>query len=335
MATTLKDIAQATGLSISTVSRVVSGKGYVSEEARQKTEQAIAELGYQHHKRNRRFPDDSSDQVLVLIGGVSNSVSSSRVELLCDKLVQRRKQPLVGLTHFLAEREYAYLNMAAERHFFGVITFTIGSSNKTARLLRHYPCPLVMLERYLPMKRIDCLHADYYKIGFDCATYLIEHGHTRIAFVGGSSTSTITQDKSLGFADCMHAHGFDVPESHLLHLERSSYMSGVDIVDRILELKPRPTALVTSNDASAGIVHELMRRGIRVPQNMSVISGEDTPLTQNAQVPITSMSIDDAQMCSDAVKTLFKRRRQPDAPFTHTYYDPEIRERASVMTLQR
>ena len=78
-----------------------------------------------------------------------------------------------------------------------------------------------------------------------------------------------------------------------------------------------------------------MRRGIRVPQNMSVISGEDTPLTQNAQVPITSMSIDDAQMCSDAVKTLFKRRRQPDAPFTHTYYDPEIRERASVMTLQR
>ena len=197
MATTLKDIAQATGLSISTVSRVVSGTGYVSEEARQKTEQAIAELGYQHHKRNRRFPDDSSDQVLVLIGGVSNSVSSSRVELLCDKLVQRRKQPLVGLTHFLAEREYAYLNMAAERHFFGVITFTIGSSDKTARLLRHYPCPLVMLERYLPMKRIDCLHADYYKIGFDCATYLIEHGHTRIAFVGGSSTSTITQDKSL------------------------------------------------------------------------------------------------------------------------------------------
>lgn len=168
MAATLKDIASITGLSISTVSRAVSGKGYVSEEAREKIEKAIKEVGYTHRKRNRRFPDDSSEQVLVIIGGVSNSVSSGCVELVCDDLDQRRKQPLVGLTHFSPDREFAYLSMAAERRFFGVITFTLSNAERTARLLQHYTCPLVMLGRYLPMKRIDCLHADYYKMGFDC-----------------------------------------------------------------------------------------------------------------------------------------------------------------------
>ena len=335
MATTLKDIAQATDLSISTVSRVVSGKGYVSEEAREKTERAMAELGYQHHKRSRRYPDDASDQVLVLIGGVSNSMASHCVELICDDLDQRHKQPLVGITHFSAAREYAYLNMAADRRFYGVITFTLSNNEKTSHLLRHYPCPLVMLGRYLPMKRIDCLHADYYKMGFDAASYLLNHGHTRIAFIGGSTNSTITQDKHVGYLDCMHARGIDVPDSYFICLNRADYHSGVETVDAILAMRPRPTALITSNDASAAIVNELLQRGIRVPQNISVISCEDTPLTTSALVPITGMSVDYNQMCIDAVKTLYRRRRQPDAPFTHAYYDPVLNERNSVNALAR
>lgn len=333
MATTLKDLARATGLSISTVSRVVSGKGYVSDEAREKTEAAMKELGYQHHRRNRRFPDDASEQVLVLIGGVSNSVASSNVELICDNLAQRRKQALVGITHFSAEREYAYLSMAAERRFYGVITFTLGSSDRSANLLRHYPCPLVMLGRYLPMKRIDCLNADYYKMGFDSATYLIEHGHRRIAFIGGSRNSTITQDKYMGFVDCMRSHGFDVPDEYYMHMQRGGYDDGIAMVDKIISLKSRPTALITSSDASAAIVNGLLQRGIRVPQNISVISCEDTPLTTSAPVPITGMTVDYEQMCLDAVKVLCRRRRQPDAPITHAYYDPVLHERNSVSTI--
>lgn len=333
MATTLKDIARVTGLSISTVSRVASGKGYVSDEARAAVEAAMKELGYKHHHRSRRFPDDASEQVLVLIGGVGNSVASRNVELICDTLMQRNKQALVGITHFSADREYAYLNMAADRRFYGVITFTLDSSDRTANLLRHYPCPLVMLGRYLPMKRIDCLNADYYKMGFDCAAHLIEHGHRRIAFVGGSRDSTITQDKYLGFLDCMHARGIDVPDSYFMQMKRSGYQYGLEMVDKIIALHPRPTALVTSSDASAAIVNGLLQRGVRVPQNISVISCEDTPLTTNAPVPISGMTVDYEQMCLDAVKTLCRRRRQPDAPITHAYYDPVFHERNSVSNL--
>ena len=333
MAVTLKDIAAATGLSISTVSRVASGKGYVSADAREKAEAAMAQLGYEHRAQRRRYVSDSSDQVLIMIGGVRSSIASNLVELLSEELFSKGKQPVIGVTGFDPDHEIEYLNMAADRRFYGVITLTLTETPAVVRLLKHYSCPIVMLGRYLPMRRVDCLHADYYKMGFDGAEYLIRNGHERIAFVGAIRTSTISQDKHTGFVDCMHSHGLEVRPDYELQAKRLDYGDAKDVVQRILEMRDRPTALLSSNDISVGILDRLLAEGLRVPDELSIFSCEDSPLVKNCQVPMTAMEVDYAQMCTDAVRTLGRRRRHPDEAFVRMYYDPTIIERRSVRNL--
>ena len=333
MAVTLKDIAKATGLSISTVSRVASGKGYVSTDARERAEAAMAELGYEHRTQRRRFVSDSSDQVLIMIGGVRSSIAANYVELLSDELFAKGKQPIVGVTGFSAEREVEYLNMAADRHFFGVITLTLTETPSVVRLLKHYSCPIVMLGRYLPMRRVDCLHPDYYKMGFDAAEYLISRGHERIAFVGATKTSTISQDKHTGFIDCMHSHGLEVRPDFELYARRMDYGDAEDVARRIIELHERPTALISSNDISVGILDLLLAEGMRVPEDLSIFTCEDSPMVRHCQVPMTAMDVDYQQMCVDAVRTLSRRRRHPDEAFIRMYYDPTIIERESILDI--
>ena len=333
MAVTLKDIAQATGLSISTVSRVASGKGYVSAEAREKAETAMTALGYEHRAQRRRFVSDSSEQVLIMIGGVRSSIAANLVELLSEELFAKGKQPILGVTGFDPAHEVEYLNMAADRRFYGVITLTITETPTVVRLLKHYPCPIVMLGRYLPMRRVDCLHADYYKMGFDGAEYLIKHGHKRIAFVGATKTSTISQDKHTGFVDCMHSHGLEVRPDYDLYAKRLDYGDAKDVAQRILEMRERPTALLSSNDISVGILDRLLAEGLKVPEELSIFSCEDSPMVKHCQVPMTAMEVDYQQMCIDAVRTLGRRRRRPDEAYGRMYYDPTIIERKSVCSL--
>lgn len=333
MAVTLKDIAAATGLSISTVSRVASGKGYVSTDAREKAEAAMVELGYEHRTQRRRYVADSSEQVLIMIGGVRSSIASNLVELLSEELFAKGKQPIVGVTGFDPEREVEYLNMAADRRFYGVITLTLTETPAVVRLLKHYTCPIVMLGRYLPMRRVDCLHADYYKMGFDGAEYLISHGHERIAFVGATKTSTISQDKHTGFVDCMRSHGLDVRPDYDLYAKRLDYGDAEGVARRILEMRDRPTALLSSNDISVGILDRLLAEGLRIPEELSIFSCENSPMVEHCQVPMTAMDVDYQQMCSDAVRTLGRRRRHPDEAYVRMYYDPTIIERRSVRNL--
>ena len=333
MAVTLKDIAKATGLSISTVSRVTSGKGYVSQDAREKAEAAMAELGYEHRTQRRRYVSDSSDQVLIMIGGVRSSIAANLVELLSEELFAKGKQPILGVTGFDPDREIEYLNMAADRRFFGVITLTLTETPAVVRLLKHYTCPIVMLGRYLPMRRVDCLHADYYKMGFDGAEYLISRGHKRIAFVGATKTSTISQDKHTGFVDCMHSHGLEVRPDYDLYAKRLDYGDAEGVARSLLEMRDRPTALLSSNDISVGILDRLLAQGVRIPDDLSIFSCEDSPMVAHCQVPMTAMEVDYQQMCSDAVRTLGRRRRHPEEAFVRMYYDPTIIERRSVRVL--
>ncbi len=330
MGATLKQVAERCGLSISTVSRVVTGRGYVSDEARASIEAAIAELGYVRRDHKPRYAESNSGKVLLIIGGIKSSIASRNVESMCQELVRHQKQPLVAITNFSADLEYEYLRTASDERYFGVIAYTIVETPKTIRLLRDYPCPIVMMGRYLPLRRLDCLRADYYKMGFDAAEYLISRGHTSIAFVGGSKNSTITQDRVTGFEDCMYSHGLEVPEGYLLHAPRLDLDDAEEIVEQLLALPDLPTAIVSANDVSAGIVSGLIARGIRIPEDVSVFACEDSYLAATCQVPLTAMDIDIERMSEDGAKALFRRRRHPDAPYTLTYYDPTIVVRDSV-----
>ena len=94
------------------------------------------------------------------------------------------------------------------------------------------------VDSFLPALDLDPLCPDYYKMGFVAAEYLIARGHRRIAFIGGLEDSSITQDKKLGFEDCMRSHGLEVPEGGVLYAGIMIYENGGDVARRILKNGP-------------------------------------------------------------------------------------------------
>lgn len=327
---TLKQIAEETGLSISTVSRVVTGRGYVSEETSALVNAAIKKFDYTKRERRAVSLYDNDDLVMILIGGIRSSLASENVELLIQELEKKQKRPFVAITSFSPERERSYLRFAAENHFFGVIALTIQEEAETLALLRNFPCPITMLERYLPSMEMDYLRPDHYKMGFSGAEYLIEHGHKRIGFIGGSINSTTTQDKKMGFEDCMHAYGLEIRPEWVIHVDRLIYENGRPIAEQLLQMPERPTAILCSNDISVSILDELLAQGVRVPEDMSIFTCEDSSLAAHCQIPLTCMRTDYRRMSVDAVKTLFRRQRQPNSPRRMLVYNPILVERNSV-----
>lgn len=331
MRATLKQLAERTGLSISTVSRVVTGKGYVSAESRKIVEEAVAALEYVPQERRPVSLRDHDNLVMVMIGGIRSTPCSALLETLVQELEKKNKQPFVALTSFSPERERAYLRFAAENHFFGVIALAIIDDPETVEMLRHFPCPVVLVDSFLPVLDLDSLCPDYYKMGFLAAEYLIARGHRRIAFIGGLEDSSITQDKKLGFEDCMRSHGLSLPEGGVLYAGIMIYENGRDVARRILEMRPRPTAIVSSNDLSVGILNELFACGVRVPEEISLFTCEDSELAERCHVPLTAVGVEMERMSADSVKALFRRQRHPNAPRCLYSYNPTLRERSSVL----
>ena len=330
MKATLKQIAEETGLSISTVSRVVTGRGYVSEETGALVNAAIQKFEYVKRERRAVSLHDNDDLVMILIGGIRSSLAAEDVELLIRELEKKQKRPFVAITSFSPERERSYLQFAAENHFFGVIALTIQEEPETLSLLRNITCPVTMLERYLPSMELDYLRSDHYKMGFAGAEYLLQHGHRRIGFIGGSARSTTTQDKKMGFEDCMRAYGSEIRSEWIIHVDRLIYENGRPIAEHLLRLPERPTAILCSNDISVSILDELLAQGVRVPEDMSIFTCEDSSLAAHCQVPLTCMRTDYQRMSIDAVKTLFRRQRQPNSPRRMLVYNPQLVERSSV-----
>ncbi|MBP3648586.1 MAG: LacI family DNA-binding transcriptional regulator [Clostridia bacterium] len=330
MKATLKQIAAHTGLSISTISRVVTGKGYVSAESRTAIEKAIQELEYIKPEHKAVSLKDHDNLVMIIVGGIRSSLSSAMLEMLVREVEKKNKLPFIAVTNFSPERERGYLQFAADNNFFGVIALTIHETPETLAMLRNFPCPVVMIDRFLPSLDLDYLRPDYYKMGFVGAEYLIRHGHRKIVFIGGSKDSPITEDKRIGFEDCMHSHGLEIYPEWIVYAGRLIYENGSAIADQIMRMEHRPTAIVSSNDLSVSIVNELNLRGVRVPEEMSIFTCEDSSMAAHCQVPITAMSVDMERMSVDAVRLLFRRHRQPNEPHNFMSYNPTLIERSSV-----
>ena len=333
MKATLKQIADDCGLSISTVSRVVTGKGYVSSDARAQIEASIARLSYTKKERPQVVLKDASSLVMVLVGGIRSSLASKMVELLVQELELKQMRAFIAISEFNPEKELEFLRYAADNHFFGVFAMTLSETPENLAYLRTYPIPITLVNRYLPSLETDYLCADYYRMGYVGAEYLIRHGHKKIAFVGGSPTSPVTEDKLTGFQDCMRAYNLELRPVWCFHVNRMIYENGAQVVSALLALEERPTAIVSSNDISVGILNELIQHGIRVPEDISLFTCEDSNLTATCLIPITSMTLEMSRIAHDAVKLLIRRRRQPYAPRHFLIYTPRLVERSSVKSV--
>ncbi|WP_156761611.1 LacI family DNA-binding transcriptional regulator [Microbacterium karelineae] len=325
---TLADVARAADVSVPTVSKAISGRSDVAEGTRQRVLEAMRELGY--HARVGLGGNERHGIIELLIGGVG-TLWAIEIVRGAEEAAARYGRSLV-VTSSLRETFTVdgWVDAALAHKASGVI---IATSRVTGGFER-------LTAARVPIVRLDSAGSggsDEAEVGAtnwagmrDATRHLLDLGHRRIGFIGGEAQVQVSQDRLEGYSAALRRAGIAV-DPELVCEGDFMIRSGEDSGRRLLDLADPPTAIVASSDLEAmGVYHAAHERGLRVPEDLSVIGFDDTVLCGYLSPPLTSVRQPLAQMADQAVRLLSDMAREDASAHPRIELSTELIERGST-----
>lgn len=312
----LADIAEKVGVSTVTVSKALSDQKGVSEEMRERIKKLAVELGYKQPSVVRRenikkqsynigvlIQESYLDKYDSFYWQMYQQVSTCALSYECFTLmevVSRRMEEQAELPKLLKEQKVH-----------GVIVIGKMSSRFLKLLRESGSVPVVYLDFMDERQEADAVVSDSYYGAYYLTNYLLEQGHTRIAYVGTLlATSSIT-DRYFGYVKALIEHGIQPRKDW--QLDDRDMTSGY-IEEELIQLPDEmPTAFFCNCDLTAGkLIQKLKANGYRVPEDVSVVGFDNYIFPGICDVKITTYEVDQVAMATQAVKILVKRMgREP------------------------
>ena len=333
MKATIKSIAELANTSSATVSRALSNRGYVGAETRRRIESAALELGYDF-KRSQLGQDEQNAKIVLVVS--SNLISQVYIDYfkgLTAYLGEKGCFCFQAFSNANPEREVECIRFADQNRFGAVVLLNVAETPKLISLLEKINCPVVLINRYLRAMDTDAVCVDNYRGGYMAAKYLIDAGHSRIVYLTGNANSVVTQDRLLGFQDAMHDAGLKLDSKDIL-LGDLTEASGERFGEYLAQNKEQYTAAFASNDAMAvGLLKSLCRNHVAVPDDISILSFDTTPIVKNAKVRLTTIGFDSYEMGRAAGELVVQKMCQKEGVSRRIVYPAEIDEGESVKRL--
>ncbi|MEU3054630.1 LacI family DNA-binding transcriptional regulator [Streptomyces griseus] len=332
-APTVYDVAERSGVSIATVSRVYRNPDSVRVQTREKVMEAARELGYVPSGSARGlasrttgvlglcFPD-FADQDAETAAAASDADDDQAVMLYSDQIIR-------GMERAARRHGYALLIAASlEGGPESLVAKVAGRVDGFAVLARTVPTEdLEVISRRLPVvmlagpREID--HLDHIVVANaegerELTRHLIEdHGLRRLAFVGGGEDSPDSQARFRGFQEACRDAGLPVPSRPELRAGMMTQAEGALAADTLLDRSEgtgveRPEAMLFANDQMAvGALQALERRGVRVPEDIAVTGFDGIPLSRIVRPPLTTVRQPIRLLGEQAVELLVQRLAEP------------------------
>jgi len=285
---TLHEVARAAGVSPATVSRFVNGTAKVSEDKRASIEQAIRTLHYKPNRVAQNLKAGSSKTIGVLTQSFVSVYFNETMTGIEDVMKPAGYALLIMSGHWRADQEAERVEVLIGRRVDGVAILT---GNLADRQIVDFSqrVPIVAFGRQLggPQLRGFCL--DHYRAACEAVAFLIEQGHRRIAFIAGPPEHADAQARLAGYRDTLARYG--LTRDPALEVQGDFLESGgLLAVNHLLASGKSFTALFTANDLTAfGARLALYRRGIRVPDDVSIVGFDDVPGSLYTTPPLTTV----------------------------------------------
>lgn len=288
----IKDVAAAAGVSVGTVSNVLNRPDVVAPDTRVRVQSAIDRLGFVRNESARQLRAGRSRTLGLVVLDVANPFFTD-VAHGAEQVADAHSTMVVlcnsGEDH---ERELRHLMMLEQQRVLGVLITPVDVQNPHLDAMVGRGTPVVLVDRRSTLKDRCSVAVDDVLGGRLATGHLIEQGHRRIAFVGGPATILQVVDRLEGARLAVEETG--LPRGTLAVVEtRSLNVDGGRRAAEELASLPvnrRPTAVFCANDLVAlGVLQELTRRGLRIPQDVAVIGYDDIDYASAAVVPLSSI----------------------------------------------
>jgi LacI family transcriptional regulator len=303
---TIRQIADLAGVSIATVSRVLNGRGDVSDETRDFVSQVIRENGYTANRNARGLSAGRTGLVGILVPLVYPAYFSAILAGAAEALSAENLQIVLSPTGHEHDREVSVLDRLHGLTDGALIILPEESSEELERLLdRGYR--FVVLDPLMPLdERIPSVSAAHTSGADQAMRHLLELGHRRIAQITGPRGWVATEDRRRGYRAALAAAGI-LPDPALEVEAEPEIPTGRVAADYLLDLPEPPTAIFAFNDNIAiGAIQAARARGLRVPEDLSIVGFDDVEHATIVTPALTTVRQPLAEMGRTAVSLLMR-----------------------------
>lgn len=326
MTSSIKDVALQAGVSIATVSRVLSGKGYISDDAREKVEAAAKALGYRPNRVARSLRAKSSQVIGLILSDIRNPFFSEISRAVENVAVAHGYSVLICNTDEDPKKEARYMELMAEEKVAGILLSPTRAGFKHLREYKKQSPPIVLFDRKMAGTGIDSVVIDNFEAALKLTKALLDGGFQRIAGVFGSKSYT-ADERMRGFEAAFKGTG---RKSAAVFQAPAFEEEGEKIAGEIVKVRPRVDAVLCSSALLAtGCYKGLRQRGIRMPADMGFACFDDPSWAAFVDPPVTVIRQPAATIGQTVAELLMKRIDEPGRPVSEICLLGDLVERSS------
>lgn len=285
---TIKEVAQAAGVSITTASRALSGRGRVSESTRQRTIEIAAQLGYEPNELARQLRGGSSSTIALLVPDITNPFYPELIKGAQAVANRNNHVLLLGQTDDDKDTTSLLVNQMRRRNVDGI--GIVGGHLLDEQLIEQLTgVKVVVVDRLNDVPGAAIVGSDQKRGGQIATEHLIALGHEDIAFIGGPAGLDVADQRSRGFNLAMLEAGL-APDSRLVITGDFTEASGRRAMTSLLARRVHFTAVFAANDLMAiGAMQALDSAGLSVPDDVSVVGFDDIHLAEYVRPGLTTV----------------------------------------------
>lgn len=333
MAVTIRDVAEKAGVSASTVSRVLNGKGTISEETKKRIFGVMEQLQYVPNDSARSFACGSPRAIALVVdvsnaGAYSNSFFNDTVFGI-ETAAHRAGYSLVVTS--AAESVSGVERLVLGKRVDGVIcpdSLVDRAFLKKAGEL-HFPC--VILGQLESGGETNWVDINNTQAGALAVRHLLSKGYREIAFLGGTGADAFSRDRISGYCRELAANDIRDPKERIIQAASTEMPQIIDLVNSFLRTENRPDAIICSNDRLAlGALRAAKRLNLCVPDDLGILCFDNTVITELAEPSITSIDVDTFGLGVQAASILIDQVENPDTSIRQTLLATRIIQRAST-----
>lgn len=312
---TIKEVAKLAGVSPSTVSRVISDSPRISDETKQAVREIMDELGYHPNAIARSLVNKATNTI-----GIVMPQSTERAFLN-----PFFPQALSGVSAAAHEQGYCILlstgksekeqlesiqNIVMGGRVDGVIIMYSSVDNSAMDALERLRTPVVVIGKPLKSKSALYVDNDNVEASFGVTEKLIKNGHKRIAFISGSFRLVVSLDRLDGYMNALKKYEIPFTKEYIVELSEFIKEGAYERTKQLLSLEERPTALVVTDDVMAfGAMDAIKESGLRIPEDIEVMSFNNVPSAELTSPSLTSVDIDAFALGYESSKLIIEKIR--------------------------
>jgi len=319
MSVTIKDVAKASGVSPSTVSRVIADNPRISPETKKKVRRIMKELGYHPNFNARSLVANSTNTIGIVMPRSTKDVFLHpffpEVIRGISVAAHEKEHMILMSTGSTQEEQLAAISkMIHGKRVDGVILLSSNVNDPLISMLLEWNFPFVLIgspDQY--KEKVNYVDNNNIEAAKEATIHLLRYGHQKIAFIGGSKELVVTRNRLEGYKQALSQFNIPYNEEMTVFVEFRKE-AGYSAIDQLFSAKHPPTSILVTDDLIAvGVLTALKEKGYHIPDDVSVVSFNNLTMAELSNPSLTSVDISIFTLGYQAASRLFTLIKDPEA----------------------